>query len=283
MQTFSHCHHSTLMDELSQFVLQSKRLFVLTGAGCSTESGIPDYRDREGKWKHKQPLQYQDFIHNESARKRYWARSLVGWRRIALARPNPAHIALACLETAGWIYHLITQNVDGLHQKAGSRRVLDLHGRLDIVECLDCRRRVPREHFQRKLKASNPDFKDFSAASAPDGDALLEGIDFSQFQIPACEQCGGILKPGVTFFGEGVPQKKVYQAYAYLEEADTLLIIGSSLMVYSGYRFCRAAWEQRKPIAAINLGRTRADDKFCLKITASCSQVLPALAARLGS
>lgn len=282
MPTFSPITPPPLMDELVNFVAQSKHLFVLTGAGCSTESGIPDYRDAEGEWKHKRPLQYQDFIRSENARKRYWARSLLGWQRIALAQPNPAHIALACLERAGWIYQLVTQNVDGLHQKAGSRRVLDLHGRLDTVECLDCQWQWPRETFQQRLQEKNPDFKNFSAAIAPDGDALLEDIDFSQFQIPPCEQCAGILKPSVTFFGEGVPSQKVKQAYAYLEDADGLLIVGSSLMVYSGYRFCRAAWEQCKPIAAINLGRTRADDKLSLKIPAPCSQVLPALVAQLG-
>jgi NAD-dependent SIR2 family protein deacetylase len=270
-----------LLEALIAFLEQSKRLLVLTGAGCSTDSGIPDYRNKEGAWKHTQPLLYQDFVHREEARKRYWARSILGWERIAHAQPNPTHLALARLEAEGWIHQLVTQNVDGLHQKAGSLRVIDLHGRLDSVQCLDCHQQLSRAAFQQNLQDSNPTFNAFAAASAPDGDTLLEGVNFSHFRVPSCQRCGGILKPRVVFFGEGVPLKRVRKVYARLGEADALLVVGSSLMVYSGYRFCRTAWEQNKPIAAINLGRTRADPKLSLKVSTPCSQILPALCSYL--
>jgi len=269
--------------KLVEFVKRYRRLFVLTGAGCSTESGIPDYRDTEGQWKQKKPVQFQDFVHSEPMRQRYWARSLLGWKHFSNARPNDAHWALARLENAGFVHQLVTQNVDGLHQQAGSRRVLDLHGRLDWVECLSCRTRGARTAFQQTLEVLNPDFLQLSAASAPDGDAVLESVDFSRFQIPACPGCGGVLKPGVVFFGESVPRPRVERAYARLAEADALLVVGSSLMVYSGFRFCRAAAEQNKPQAAINRGRTRADDFFAHKISAPCGDTLTALAHRLGA
>ncbi|MEZ5585245.1 MAG: NAD-dependent protein deacetylase [Candidatus Competibacteraceae bacterium] len=270
------------LTKLIDFVERHRRLFVLTGAGCSTESGIPDYRDSDGQWKHKKPVQFQDFVHGEPMRQRYWARSLLGWQHFSQARPNSAHRALARLEAAGFVHQLVTQNVDGLHQQAGSRRVLDLHGRLDWVECLSCHVRGARTAFQQTLEALNPDFLQHSAASAPDGDALLETVDFNRFRIPGCPNCGGILKPGVVFFGESVPRPRVDRAYARLAEADALLVVGSSLMVYSGFRFCRAASEQNKPQAAVNMGRTRADDCFAHKITAPCGATLTALADQLG-
>jgi NAD-dependent SIR2 family protein deacetylase len=270
------------LDQLATFVETHPRLFVLTGAGCSTESGIPDYRDANGEWKHRPPVQYRDFLRNERVRQRYWARSLLGWPRFAQARPNPAHRALARLESAGLVHQLVTQNVDGLHQQAGSRRVIDLHGRLDRVECLNCHHRWSRAAFQQALTERNPQFQAFAVTTAPDGDALLEDIDFSSFQVPTCPQCSGMLKPAVVFFGESVPRPRVALSYRRLAEADGLLVVGSSLMVYSGYRFCRAAAEQHKPIAAINLGRTRADGELILKIALSCSELLPRLVERLG-
>ena len=264
----------TDFDKLVHFFEQHPRLFVLTGAGCSTESGIPDYRDINGAWKHKQPVQYQEFVHTVHARQRYWARSMVGWNRIANAQPNAAHRALTQLEQAGFIHQLVTQNVDGLHQKAGSRRVIDLHGRLDTIDCLACQARWPRTAFQKTLQLLNPDFQAFTVASAPDGDVQLEDVDFSRFQIPSCQRCGGVLKPSVVFFGETIPRPRVELALKRLEMAAALLIVGSSLMVFSGYRFFRAALTQHKPIAAINLGRTRADDQLALKVCAPCGQVL---------
>lgn len=270
------------VEKLIDFIEAHPRLLVLTGAGCSTDSGIPDYRNASGEWKHQRPVQFQDFLSSESVRQRYWARSLVGWPRFSLARPNPAHSSLARLETAGMVRHLVTQNVDGLHQRAGSRRVLDLHGRLDTVECLSCHERSSRESLQQRLLASNPGYRHLSAGVAPDGDALLERSDFSGFRIPNCQRCGGLLKPAVVFFGESVPRDWVEFAYRRLAKADALLVVGSSLMVYSGYRYCRAAAEQGKPVAAINLGRTRADGELALKITGNCGEVLSGLVHGLG-
>lgn len=224
---------------------------------------------------------YQDFVRNPHARQRYWARSLVGWPRFACAQPNAAHRALVGLEAAGRVRLLVTQNVDGLHQKAGSRRVLDLHGRLDTVQCLDCAARFPREAFQRELAALNPAFAAPAAETAPDGDARLEHQDVAAFRVPACRDCGGTLKPAVVFFGENVPAATVTRAYAQLAACDALLVIGSSLMVYSGYRFCRAARDHGKPIAAINLGRTRADGELSVKLNAACGEVLPRLLTAL--
>lgn len=265
---------------LAQLIGRSERLVVLTGAGCSTESGIPDYRDENGEWKHRRPVQFQDFVSSEATRRRYWARSLVGWERIANAQPNAAHRALAALEDADRIHGLITQNVDGLHQKAGQRQVIDLHGRLDQVECLGCRATVSRSGFQAELGRLNPGWGALPAAVAPDGDALLDGIDFDAFRVPDCRQCGGLLKPGVVFFGEAVPRERAAAALGWLDEADALLVVGSSLMVWSGYRFARRAAERGIPIAAINLGRTRADDKINLRIAGACGAVLAELAAR---
>jgi NAD-dependent SIR2 family protein deacetylase len=273
--------NALLLDDLVRFVSHHKRLFILTGAGCSTQSGIPDYRDGDGQWKRKQPVQYQDFVRSKNARQRYWARSMLGWPLMAQAKPNPTHYALAQMESTGLIYQLVTQNVDGLHQKAGSQRVIDLHGRLDTVECLSCHTKLSREIFQRVLQTCNPTLQGMIANTAPDGDADLENIDFHQFQIPDCATCGGVLKPSVVFFGESVPRCRVDRAYAHLNDADALLIIGSSLMVFSGYRFCRTARQQNKPIAAINLGRTRADNELTLKMAGRCEELLPGLVARL--
>ncbi len=261
-------------EALAAFIARHPRLFVLTGAGCSTESGIPDYRDASGEWKRAQPITLQQFVGNEQRRKRYWARSLVGFRRLRTARPNDAHRSLASLERRGGIAQLVTQNVDGLHQAAGSRRVIDLHGRIDVVRCLRCDRRTPRDEMQVALTGRNAGFATLDALDAPDGDADLEGIAFDAFDVPACEVCAGLLKPDVVFFGEGVPGDRVRQAMAALEAADAMLIVGSSLMVYSGYRFVTAMAEAGKPIAAINLGRTRADDLLTLKIMDRCTNAL---------
>ena len=182
---------------------------MLTGAGCSTDSGIPDYRDADGEWKRGRPMMLQDFLAHEHSRKRYWARSLVGWQRMQAARPNDAHRALVALEEQGRVAQLVTQNVDGLHQAAGSRNVIDLHGRVDVVRCMSCERRVPREHVQAELTRRNPAFAELAARAAPDGDAELDGVDFAPFAIPAATACGGLLKPDVVFFGERVPQERV--------------------------------------------------------------------------
>ncbi|WP_157578441.1 NAD-dependent protein deacetylase [Rudaea cellulosilytica] len=259
---------------LADFVRAYPRLFVLTGAGISTASGIPDYRDLDGGWKRRPPVTYQAFVADAATRARYWARSLIGWRRFGSARPNQAHAALARLENDGRIEALVTQNVDGLHQSAGSRAVIDLHGRLDEVRCLQCERRIPREAFQRELEARNPAWRELDALAAPDGDADLDGMDFTSFDVPACTACGGMLKPDVVFFGENVPRERVEKAWAHLAASDAMLVVGSSLMVYSGFRFAREAARSGKPIAAINRGRTRADDLFALKVEGDCAEVL---------
>jgi NAD-dependent SIR2 family protein deacetylase len=259
---------------LEDFIARHHRLFVLTGAGCSTDSGIPDYRDADGEWKRAQPVTLQDFLASEPTRKRYWARSLIGWQRMRTARPNDAHRSLAALEDLGKIELLVTQNVDGLHQAAGHRNVVDLHGRVDIVRCLGCGARSPRGELQAELARRNPEFRELDALAAPDGDADLEGVDFGAFAVPGCTACGGLLKPDVVFFGESVPKERVTTAMAALQRADAMLIVGSSLMVLSGYRFARAMAEAGKAIAAVNLGRTRADDVLALKITARCSDAL---------
>jgi NAD-dependent SIR2 family protein deacetylase len=259
---------------LRDFVGRHQRLFVLTGAGCSTDSGIPDYRDADGGWKRAQPVTYQAFMGEELTRKRYWARSLVGWRRFGHALPNDTHHALVRLEQLGKMQLLLTQNVDGLHQRAGNQQVIDMHGRLDTVRCMSCEHRSPRHALQQALLQLNPAWARLDAADAPDGDADLEGHDFSTFVVPPCPQCGGILKPDVVFFGENVPRDRVATAMQALEQADAVLVVGSSLMVFSGYRFAHAAAKAGKPIAAVNLGRTRADPLLSLKVEQSCAEAL---------
>jgi NAD-dependent SIR2 family protein deacetylase len=259
---------------LEDFVDRHRRLFILTGAGCSTRSGIPDYRDADGQWKRAQPVTYQAFMGEEKTRQRYWARSLIGWRLIRGAEPNNAHHALARLEAMGRSELLLTQNVDRLHQAAGSTKVIDLHGRIDLVRCMTCERRSSRGALQDALGRLNRDWLDLEAAEAPDGDADLESADFSTFVIPPCERCGGVLKPDVVFFGENVPRDRVDTAFRHLDEADAMLVVGSSLMVYSGFRFAERAAALGKPVAAVNLGRTRADGLLSLKGEEACESAL---------
>jgi NAD-dependent SIR2 family protein deacetylase len=262
---------------LQQFVSRHARLFVLTGAGCSTESGIADYRDAGGDWKRARPILLERFLGDPLARRRYWARSFAGWRRFRMARPNGAHRALVELQRAGRIERLVTQNIDRLHQAAGSHDVIDLHGRLDRVRCLECGAVLEREAVQLELLRRNPAWAQLEAPDAPDGDADLDGLDFSQFDVPHCARCDGVLKPDVVFFGERVPSERVEAAMQALERAGALLVIGSSLMVYSGYRFAHAAAQAGKPIAAVNLGRTRADELLTLKVEQPCATALACL------
>ncbi len=270
-------------DALHDFVARHPRLFVLTGAGISTDSGIPGYRDENGEWKRSPPITIQAFLGSVASRQRYWARSTVGWPVVADAQPNAAHRALARLEAAQHVASLVTQNVDGLHQRAGSTGVIELHGSIGGVTCLDCGAQHTRASIQRVLEAQNPALLDAIAEPAADGDAHLEWHDIDTFRIPACPKCGGLLKPSVVFFGESVPRERVDAATHALDAADALLVVGSSLMVYSGYRFCVWAQKMGKPIAAVNLGRTRADPLLSLKIEAPCADVLTALAARLAT
>jgi NAD-dependent SIR2 family protein deacetylase len=269
------------LDDLHDFVQRHPRLFVLSGAGISTDSGIPGYRDENGEWKRSPPITLQEFLGSLASRQRYWARSMIGWPVVAQAKPNDAHRALARLEAAGHVPTLVTQNVDGLHQRAGSSDVIELHGSIGAVTCLDCGTRHARSAIQQTLEADNPALLDVVAEPAADGDAHLEWHDLGGFRIPACPNCGGQLKPSVVFFGENVPRATVDDATRALEAADAMLVVGSSLMVYSGYRFCVWAQKMGKPIAAINLGRTRADPLLALKVAAPCAETLTALAARL--
>jgi NAD-dependent SIR2 family protein deacetylase len=264
----------TQSGSLQDFIDQYRRLFILTGAGCSTASGIPDYRSAEGKWKRAQPVTYQAFMGGETTRRRYWARSMVGWGRFSRAQPNDTHRALARLEGMDRTEVLLTQNVDGLHQAAGSERVIDLHGRLSLIRCMDCEARTLREELQDELVRTNADWLGLGATIGPDGDADLENIDFSTFSVPPCKRCGGILKPDVVFFGEKVPCQRVEEAMRHLNKADAMLIVGSSLMVYSGFRFAQMASGAGKPLAAINLGRTRADGLLMLKAEQKCEDAL---------
>ena len=266
-------------EQLRQWLSAFDRIFVLTGAGISTASGIPDYRGPDGLWKRTAPSTYQAFIRDPAMRRRYWMRSFVGWPAVARARPNRAHEALVELESRGRTTALVTQNVDGLHSCAGQRTVIDLHGRIDQVICLDCGARAARAEVQRNLADANPDWTSLSAAIAPDGDADFEHADASGFRSPRCICCGGLLKPDVVFFGEGVPGERVRRAMAAIGSADAMLVVGSSLMVYSGYRFATAAADAGKPIAAINLGRTRADEILTLKVSARCANTLRVLTA----
>lgn len=276
-----HASRTAVVKDLVEFVAAAPRLVVLTGAGVSTASGIPDYRGPDGRWKHRRPVMYQDFVGSADMRRRYWGRSVVGWRRVSASRPNAAHEALAALEARGRVYHLLTQNVDGLHQRAGSRDVTDLHGRLDTVDCLGCGARIARGALQACLEAMNPGWNHSGDAVRPDGDTELGDAGYGRFAVPDCARCGGVLKPSVVFFGENVPRPRVAHAMARLAEADALLVVGSSLMVFSGYRFVREARRAGKPVAVLSLGRTRADDEIDLKVEASCSSVLGALVARL--
>lgn len=262
-------------------LLSGRRIAVLTGAGCSTESGIPDYRGPETLRRARNPIKFNQFVGNPTWRQRYWARSFTGWPRIRDARPNPAHAALARMERAGLLTGLITQNVDRLHHKAGSTNVIELHGALAEVVCLSCGAVVDRGALQHRLAALNPGWAIQEAAeTAPDGDAELTETD--GFVSADCAQCGGALKPHVVFFGENVPRAKVDAAHAAVAEADALLVVGSSLAVFSGYRFVKRAAADGKTVALVNLGPSRGDPQASVRVEAQAGTALPELAALLG-
>ena len=269
-------------ERLRDWLYPFERVFVLTGAGCSTASGIPDYRDTLGEWKRSPPVNFRDYVDDPAVHARYWARSFIGWPMVAAAQPNAAHHALAQWQHSGNLAQLLTQNVDGLHQRAGSHGVIDLHGRIDDVICLGCRVRYSRLQVQQQLAADNPSWTGLTADVAPDGDADLEGRDFSRFRAPRCGECGGMLKPDVVFFGESVPKPRYEAARNALEASDALLVVGSSLMVYSGFRFARMAHEVGMPIALLGLGKTRADTLADVKLAGDCAAVLPLALAGTG-
>ena len=253
---------------------------LLTGAGLSTASGIPAYRDRHGQWQHSQPIQHQDFLRSEAVRQRYWARSFAGWASMAVASPAAGHRALTRMEERGIVSAVVTQNVDGLHQKAGSRSVIELHGGIDRVLCLACGERFPRASVQHWLAAANPEFTAGATRPAPDGDAQFPDAAAADFRIPGCPSCSGTLKPDVVFFGDSVPRERVAAAKQSIDAARALLVVGSSLMVYSGFRLVDHARQRGLLVVAINQGVTRADHLLDLKIEAECGEVLERLLGR---
>jgi NAD-dependent protein deacetylase/lipoamidase sirtuin 4 len=255
---------------------------ALTGAGLSTESGIPDYRSPEALARARRPMHGPEFVRSADARRRYWARSALGWDRMRLALPNRGHLALASLEAAGAITAIITQNVDRLHHKAGSRKVTELHGALAEVVCLACGAIEDRDHLQVRILELNPGWVSNAPAggTAPDGDAELDAAArLEGFAVPGCASCAGVLKPRVVFFGENVPRATVDEAFAALDSAALLLVVGSSLAVFSGYRFLRRAVERRIPVAIVNRGPVRGEEHAALKIEAGTGDTLAALAA----
>jgi NAD+-dependent protein deacetylase sirtuin 4 len=275
----------SLVSDLS-LLLRGRPVLVLSGAGMSTESGIPDYRGPGSAARRTRPIQYREFLESAAVRARYWARSAAGWPRVAGARPNRGHAALAALEAAGAMTGVITQNVDGLHQAAGSRAVLELHGSLAGVLCLSCGAREERAVLQERILALNHAWAEGplrAAVAEPDGDARLEPPSDGTFLVPGCLRCGGVLKPDVVFFGENVPRKRVEEAMAMLGRAEVLLVVGSSLAVFSGYRFVAQAVKDGKTVAIVNGGPTRGDPAAAVKIDAALGEALPRLAQALGA
>ncbi|WNG35037.1 NAD-dependent protein deacetylase [Archangium violaceum] len=264
-------------------LLRGRRIVVLTGAGCSTESGIPDYRGPGTRARARNPIQHREFLTRPEVRARYWARSLLGWPRFSSARPNAAHQSLAALERDGHVLGLITQNVDRLHHAAGSQRVIELHGALARVRCLDCEAIEPRTELQERLLALNPGFTEHTAELRPDGDAELPVETVLAFRVASCTRCGGTLKPDVVFFGDNVPPPTVEAAFALLEEGDALLVVGSSLAVYSGFRFLQRAADRHMPIGLLNIGECRGGELVDVRVEARAGEVLPRLAEALTS
>jgi NAD-dependent SIR2 family protein deacetylase len=254
---------------------------ILSGAGLSTESGIPDYRGPSGLARRAEPMTYQTFVATAAARQRYWARSHLGWRHVAGAWPNAGHRAVAELERAGLLAGIITQNVDGLHQAAGAQQVIELHGSLDRVLCLGCGERTPRPRLDQRLRAANSGWAARAAEITPDGDAQLADEDLAGFRVVDCESCGGVLKPDVVFFGENVPQTRVEESYALVERAGALVVLGSSLTVMSGYRFVRRASKLAIPVVIVNQGPTRGDPHAVVTIDAPLGAALSTLIARV--
>lgn len=259
--------------------LQGRHLCVLTGAGLSTDSGIPDYRSPGSP--PRNPMTFQQFTGSEEFRRHYWARNHVGYRFMRDVRPNEGHRAIARMEARGMVRGIITQNVDLLHEKAGANRVIDLHGRSDTVICLSCRTRISRAHMQVRLEVLNPDFSvDVEDVEiAPDADAALEAS--ADFVIPPCEVCGGMLKPDVVYFGETVPRERVTRSYSMIDEADALLVAGTSLAVQSGLRFIRHGAQQGKPVVIINRGETRGDAHATVLVGEGTTETLLRLEAAL--
>ncbi|MDP4804048.1 MAG: NAD-dependent protein deacetylase [Candidatus Nanopelagicales bacterium] len=262
------------LGELSAMVANGG-VAVLSGAGISTQSGIPDYRGPSGAAMRKHaPMTFQTFTRDPIARRRYWARGFLGWRQIENAKPNPGHLAVAVLERAGFVSGVITQNVDGLHSEAGSVSTIDLHGRLDRVVCLDCRVVVPRDDVHDRIRAANSEWRAVATAINPDGDVDVPEDQLDEFVVVDCASCGGVLKPDVVYFGEQVPTDRVAAAFDLMESATALMVLGSSLQVYSGRRFVLRASARGIPVAIVNDGETKADDLATIRIHGELSQVL---------
>ena len=260
-------------------LVSAGEIAVLTGAGMSTDSGIPDYRGPSGALRKHAPMQFGDFVKDPAARHRYWARSYLGWRSIATARPNDAHRAVAALQHVGLVRGIVTQNVDGLHQAGGAVDVIELHGGLDRVVCLDCGTRESRFALDARLRAANPTFDAHVAQVNPDGDAELADGDLAAFRMVRCTSCDGdMVKPDVVFFGESVPKDRVAACFDVVESARALLVLGSSLTVMSGLRFPRRAAALGKPVAIVNQGATRGDELATVRVDAPLGEVLPRLA-----
>jgi NAD-dependent SIR2 family protein deacetylase len=258
-------------------------VLILSGAGLSTESGIPDYRGPSGLARRAEPMTYQAFIGGAAARRRYWARSHQGWRHVARAAPNSGHLAVAELQQRGLLAGIITQNVDGLHQAAGARQVVELHGSIDRVRCLGCGERTSRERLDQRLRAANPEWDARVAEINPDGDALISNDQVDRFTVVDCAGCGGTLKPDVVFFGENVPRARVDECYALVGMAGALVVLGSSLAVMSGYRFVQHAAKLGIPVAIVNRGPTRGDQDAELILDAPLGDTLTVLVARCRS
>lgn len=258
-------------------LLHARHVLVLTGAGLSTASGIPDYRGPDTPARKRPPVQHREFVSSPTLRARYWARSTVGWPRFRAFEPNSGHHALRAWERTGQLAGLVTQNVDRLHHKAGSVDAIELHGALERVRCLGCGAVEARDDLQRRLLETNPSFAARAWPLLPDGDVELPDEVVDGFQVPACLRCGGVLKPDVVFFGDHVPPPTLEAAFARLDDADALLVLGSSLHVFSGYRFALRAVERHKPVAIVNRGETRADGLATLKLEADVSVTVQAL------
>ena len=262
-------------------LLAGRRVCVLSGAGLSTDSGIPDYRGPLTRAKARNPIQHRAFVTDPATRARYWARSVLGWPRFRAFAPNGAHRACTTLERAGHLTGILTQNVDRLHRKADSRDVIELHGALHEARCLGCGATEDRDALQQRLLALNPEADRLAHTLAPDGDADLDPAAVAGFVVAGCLACGGVLKPDVVFFGDNVPKPRVEEAFARLDAADALLVVGSSLMVFSGYRFVLRAAARGIPVAIVNLGESRGDEHAAVRVDAPVGEVLPRLAAAL--
>jgi NAD-dependent SIR2 family protein deacetylase len=272
----------TALDALAD-LLAPGGVLVLSGAGLSTESGIPDYRGPSGALRARLPMTYQAFTRDPVARRRYWARSHLGWRRIGRATPNHGHAAVAQLQRHGLLDGIVTQNVDGLHQAAGGQQVIELHGSLDRVVCLDCGDRSSRAKLERRLRAANPEFEAAVTAVNPDGDVDIADADLVAFVPVDCAACAGVLKPDVVFFGESVPAERVRTCFDLVEAARALLVLGSSLTVMSGRRFVVRAAQLGRPVAIVNQGPTRGDDRATVRLSRPLGEVLPQLARMVGA